>query len=49
LGWLRAGGGGVFEGEELPGAERLVVDLGGGFDEVLEVGARSREGELARG
>lgn len=29
----------LFEGEQLLGAESLVVDLGGGFDEVLEMRA----------
>lgn len=32
-------GGALLEGKQLLGAERLVVDLCGGFNEVLQVGA----------
>lgn len=39
-------GGALLEGKQLLGAERLVVDLCGGLDEVLQVGAGEEVTEI---
>jgi hypothetical protein len=41
-----ADGAALLEGEELLGAEALVVDLGRGLDEVLEMGAREEVAQV---
>ena len=35
-----SGGGGILESDQLSGTKSLVMDLGRGLDEVLEVGSR---------
>lgn len=39
-------GGALLEGKELLGTERLVVDLRGGLDQVLQVGTREEVAEV---
>jgi hypothetical protein len=43
---VAANGGALLEGEQLLGAERFVVDLGRGLDQVLQVGAGEKVAQV---